>query len=151
MTFTGGEPLLQQKMIEQFMRLNPEYTVQIETNGTVLPSPYLLENAKFNCSPKLDNSGNPEHIAFKPTVLQIIARTKDVCFKFVCRTEEDIDEVLGKYPFIPRSAIFIMPEGVRKEENTAVYEVIINKIIKEGVSTTPRLQNIAFDGAKRGV
>ena len=56
--FTGGEPLLQQDKIVQFMLLYPEYEVQIETNGTIMPNECLLKKAKFNCSPKLSNSGN---------------------------------------------------------------------------------------------
>lgn len=149
--FTGGEPLIQQEKIEKFMREHPEYSVQIETNGTILPSEYLLQNAKFNCSPKLASSGNKESIAIKPVILGIINATVKPCFKFVCSSEEDIDEVLVKFSFLDRENIYIMPEGVTKEENTLVYEKIIGKIIREGLNTTPRLQNIAFDWAKRGV
>lgn len=42
-----------------------------------------------------------------------------------------------------------MAEGVTKEENAAVYDVIIGRVIAEGLNTTPRFQNVIYDGAKR--
>lgn len=98
------------KQIEAWMRANPDWTVQIETNGTITPTPYLLEHAKFNCSPKLEVSDNSLGRRFKEIPLKIIAATKDVCFKFVFRTKEDIDEVLERYSFIDPELIWMMPE-----------------------------------------
>lgn len=150
-TFTWGEPMLQQDKIIKFMQAHPKYTVQIETNGTLMPKPYLVEHAKFNCSPKLLNSDNPLKVTMKTKAIEELIKTKDICFKFVAKVPEDIDEVLKNYSMIPKEYIYIMPEGVTKEENTAVYEVIAEKIIAEWLNSTPRLQNVMFDGAKRGV
>lgn len=157
--FTGGEPLVQQKALAVWVNMLAEHMliedwdIEIETNGTIMPSNVLLENCKFNCSPKLAMSGNCKKSAYRQDVIQaIVERSKEPCFKFVCSTPEDIDEVLKDFgDLIPREMLYIMPEGVTKEESTAVYEVIADKIIQEGLSTTPRLQNIMFDGAKRGV
>lgn len=150
-TFTGGEPLLQQDKIIEFMQQNPDYTVQIETNGTISPKEYLMKHAKFNCSPKLWNSGHPWSKMVKEKAIKDLIETKDICFKFVANTPEDIYDIFKYYPMIPRHLIYIMPEGVTKEENTLVYERINDTILKEWLRTTPRLQNIMFDWAKRWV
>jgi len=153
-TFTGGEPLLQQKAIKNWLETQAvDWEVEIETNGTIMPSDYLLERVKFNCSPKLMSAGNDKKLAYNTKVVEaIVKNSKEPCFKFVARTERDIDEVLKDFgEIIPRSMIYIMPEGVTKEESSEVYEKISDKIIFEGLCTTPRLQNIMFDGAKRGV
>jgi 7-carboxy-7-deazaguanine synthase len=151
--FTGGEPLIQQAAIVEWMKLVPtklsELSVEIETNGTILPDKYLLENARFNCSPKLLSSKNDPRLS--KDALIAISKSKRPCFKFVCSTEADIKEVLEKYDFLPREQVYIMPEGVTKEENYESYKKIRDLIIKEGLNTTPRLQNIMFDGAQRGV
>lgn len=55
---TGGEPLIQQQGIESLLGDMKDWSVEIETNGTILPSDYLLNRCQFNCSPKLSNSGN---------------------------------------------------------------------------------------------
>ena len=150
-TITGWEPLIQQKKIEEWMRANPDFVVQIETNGTIMPSEYLLQHAKFNCSPKLLSSWNEWKAAYRENVLKAISGTNAPCFKFVVTTKEDIDEVLRVYACIPKHQIYIMPEWVTKEENTAVYDATIDYIIEKWLNTTPRLQNIAFDWAKRWV
>jgi len=147
--FTGGEPLIQQDQIIEWMKANKDYDVEIETNGTILPEKYLLANARFNCSPKLLSSKNAARIS--EVALVAISRTNDPCFKFVCFSETDIEEVLSNYAFLPREQVYIMPEGVTKEENFENYKIIRDSIIKEGLNTTPRLQNIMFDGAQRGV
>ena len=63
--FTGGEPMLQQKAIEKFIKYwdacdNKSYDslyVEVETNGTIMPSDYMMVRVnQWNCSPKLRNS-----------------------------------------------------------------------------------------------
>ena len=152
LVFTGGEPMLQQKLIAEFKFKYPQYIIQIETNGTIMPLPVLTDkNVKYNCSPKLPSSGNKKSMAYKPQVLEALCDTFEPCFKFVFSTPEDIDEVLREYSFIPRHMIYMMPEGVTKEENQEKYFRCANRILEAGLSTTPRLQNIMFDWAKRGV
>lgn len=150
-TFTGGEPMMQQKTIQMFMEKYPDFAVQIETNGTIMPSDFLMERVRWNCSPKLGCSGNKDR-RFQESVLRRLTESKNLpCFKFVACNPEDIDEVLEKYPFIPRHQMYIMPEGVTKEESMETYSRINDKLLSSGLNTTPRLQNIMYDGAKRGV
>lgn len=155
--FTGGEPLLQQSEIVKFMKMCPHYNCEIETNGTIIPSKELLKlvesgRVKFNCSPKLKSANNKQDLSSWEESIKIIASYETTTFKFVCQTRGDIDFILEKYKdLIPHNQIVIMPEGVTKEENSRVYEEIIDKIIKHNLRTCPRLQNICFDGSKRGV
>ena len=63
LVITGGEPLLQEKRIVQFLEyLEQEHNlvpiIEIETNATFLPSPALAKRVQYwNTSPKLSNSG----------------------------------------------------------------------------------------------
>ena len=57
---TGGEPLLHQASLEEFIKKLREvrdFTLTIETNGTFIPSEYLLEQVDlWSTSPKLASS-----------------------------------------------------------------------------------------------
>lgn len=57
---TGGEPLLNQTSLEEFIKKLREvrdFTLTIETNGTIVPSNYLLEQVDlWSTSPKLVSS-----------------------------------------------------------------------------------------------
>lgn len=153
-TITGWEPLMQQKTLEKWLQdaYFSDWEFQIETNGTIMPSDWMLMTCKYNCSPKLLSSDNPHKRAYKKNVLIAISeRSKDPCFKFVFRTKKDIEEVLENYSFLPKEQIYMMPEWVRVEENMKVYEECIDYLIWKWLNTTPRLQNICFDGARRAV
>lgn len=161
--WTGGEPLLQQRKIVQFMQRHPQYFAEIETNGTVMPSEWLLEHATtgrkgiphriaFNVSPKIPSSGNEGRTLIRPRVLEMISLTDDPLFKFVCSTEQDIYDVLNIYgELIPFEYISIMPEGVTKERNQEVYERLMPMILKYGLRTHPRGHTVMFEEAKREI
>jgi len=150
LTFTGGEPLLHIKEIEEFLKAYPEFTAQIETNGTVPPSEYLLERADFNCSPKIDSSdsdGKTIAVRYREAIVKKIADAKDTnIFKFVCSSSEDLDEVEKKFGhLLPLLQIYIMPEGVTCDENVVVFENIIDDIMSRGMCVAIRGQNVMFD------
>jgi organic radical activating enzyme len=152
LVFTGGEPLLQQDRIAAFLQKYPEFTVEVETNGTIMPNEYLLKNAQFNCSPKLANSGNPLSLRFKPEVLKAI-NSANCLFKFVAKDKEDLDEV--KRDFVDSGIlsienVSIMPEGVNLEENRKALIAIVDICKEYGFRVIPRLQNVIW-GAKRRV
>ena len=60
LVITGGEPLMQQDDLAELLSfIKPEFYVEVETNGTILPNNTL--NAlvdQWNVSPKTTNSGN---------------------------------------------------------------------------------------------
>jgi 7-carboxy-7-deazaguanine synthase len=66
---SGGEPMLQQKNLLLLVSklISFGHTVEIETNGTLLPSDDWAEIAKvhFNVSPKLFHSGVSKEKAIK--------------------------------------------------------------------------------------
>lgn len=154
-TITWGEPLLQQRMLEPWIKLLPDdhtdWFIQVETNWTIMPSDFMFEKCKFNCSPKLSMSWNEMKTRYWINVLKKLAEKKDTCFKFVFKTKEDIDEVLNMYDFIPLDQIWFMPEWVTKEENAEVFETTVDYILSTGCNIAIRWQNVMRDWAKRGV
>lgn len=156
--FTGGEPLIYRDQIDQIafslnerVETGPGWRYEIETNGTLMPTTYQLENFQFNCSPKLENSENRKGARIKPKVLEQLNYV-NTTFKFVCMSEEDLDEIQKDYsPHISRENIIIMPQGVTEEEVSAGAKVLAEPCKERGLRLLPRLQNICWHGARRGV
>lgn len=158
--FSGGEPLIQKKQIDQvvnelykgFTIKDPySWSVEIETNGTLMPTDKGLKHYQFNCSPKLRNSDNKEYAMVKPRCLQALDKGHTT-FKFVCKSEEDLQEIEERYlEHISYDKIIIMPEGIVEEEITAHARALYEPCLKRGWRMTPRFQAIFADGARRGV
>lgn len=162
--FTGGEPLIQRKQIDEvFKLLNPNITYQgtyfdgydwameIETNGTLMPTEAQLNYAQFNCSPKLANSDNQHHSMVKPKVLEALNNV-DTTFKFVCYGEEDLQEIEEKYlPHIDESKVIIMPQGIRSDEIDQNLQKLYEPCMKRGWRLLGRMQAQFADGARRAV
>lgn len=149
---TGGEPLLQQRKIEQLMDELPEWRFEIETNGTMMPSDKLLSRCQFNCSPKLENSGNARVARIKPEVLLKLAEG-NTTFKFVVMKPEDLDEIeedFIKGVGIPHNKVILMPQGVTAEEVRQNGQKVAEYAKAKGFRLLGRLQNELW-GAKRGV
>jgi len=115
---TGGEPLLQApalaRMIAALAALVPDLHVEVETNGTVAPTPAVDALVQqYNVSPKLAHSGNPAELALLPERLAAWAADPRAWFKFVIAAPDDVDEVLALRSAyaIPSARIFLMPEG----------------------------------------
>lgn len=155
--WTGGEPLMHKHQIDQVMQQlwaswdTPFWHPEVETNGTIMPTDTQLENWQFNVSPKLDNSGNLRKQMVKGGVLNTLNQANST-FKFVCRDETDLNEIELTYSkYISHDKIIIMPEGVVEEEITKHARVLAEPCKERGLRLLPRLQAIAFDGARRGV
>jgi organic radical activating enzyme len=111
---TGGEPLSQQRRLVPVVAglVAAGRRVEFETNGTVAPIADLrLPGVRYNVSPKLSHSGDPEGRRIVPAALLALGATPDVAFKFVCRTERDLDEVGALVDRFRLSPVWIMPEG----------------------------------------
>ena len=104
--FTGGEPLLQQKQMFQFMKETGPRIWHIETNGTIKVEPDDARMAHIVVSPKLPSAfgmaktvNGPSAIdklfASQYSPLEImnswIHTSGDVEFKFVIDTDDDVD------------------------------------------------------------
>ncbi|HEY1169955.1 MAG TPA: 7-carboxy-7-deazaguanine synthase QueE [Verrucomicrobiae bacterium] len=154
---TGGEPMLHQPdwiaVIKGLRALDPSYTVEIETNGTILPTPELdTLLTHYNVSAKLANSANAEHLRERPEVLKFYASSPKAYFKFVISQEVDLQEVLtlqSKYG-IPNRRIYLMPQGTSVADLDARQAWLVETCLKHGFNFTDRL-HIRLFGEKRGV
>tara|TARA_R110000744_G_scaffold128003_1_gene235005 strand:- start:842 stop:1573 length:732 start_codon:yes stop_codon:yes gene_type:complete len=118
---TGGEPMIQQKGLEALINFikenhNKEAYFEVETNGTIMPNEFLLENIDlWNCSPKLRNSGMDNTMTFKSEVITKL-NTKNTIFKFVVNKEKEWKEIQETYlPIVDKKKIYLMPAGENQE------------------------------------
>jgi len=119
LVLTGGEPLLQQRALtELFSRLAPDITVEVETNGTIVPEPPALSRVnQWNVSPKLSNAGDPEHFRIKPEVLRILRGTGRAYLKLVVRGDADYaeaDALVAQLAW-PSERVLLMPEATDRD------------------------------------
>ncbi|WP_063713763.1 7-carboxy-7-deazaguanine synthase QueE [Amycolatopsis nigrescens] len=150
---SGGEPMTQQERLLPLLRalLDHGVSVEIETNGTVVPSDEIVELAvRFNVSPKLAHSGDPEHRRIKPAALRKLQGTNGVAFKFVCRSTEDLADVAELQNRIGFEPVWIMPEGRNEHEVVGNLRMIAAETVRRGWNLTTRLHVLAW-GDKRGV
>lgn len=153
---TGGEPLIQQKNLLEFInefskkfRFIPR--IDFETNATILPDPaWALDYyATFTTSPKLASNGDPENKRYIPEVLSWHAKNGSG-FKFVVNKPEDIEEIEQKYieKFeIRNNKIWLMPCCGSRDEHVAVAPYVADICKKYGLQFSPRLQLVIWDKA----
>lgn len=141
LVITGGEPLMQQEGIESLLKKMPEWNIEIETNGTIVPTKEILKRAQINCSPKLNNSGNPKELRIKDEVIKTL-KDANTFFKFVAASSLDLDEIekdfVDKFS-IDINRIIIMPEGVNSEEIRANALKIVEGVKEKGYRLLGRL------------
>ncbi len=153
---TGGEPMMQQAALEEFIKyvkfeLNVDPFFEVETNGTILPSEYLLKNINlFNCSPKLTNSGNDKSITYKPEVIKELNK-QEAIFKFVVSSEKDWKEIQDDYLFLlDKKKVYLMPAGENQDLLNKNKEEVVNLAISNHLNFTTRL-HIDIWNKKTGV
>ena len=152
LVITGGEPLLQKNTIDKLIDMMPDWYVEVETNGTVIPTDKMLKRCQFNCSPKLENSHNIKSLRIKPGVLTSLNKVNTI-FKFVIMTEKDIDEIERDFvkPYgLYINKIIIMPQGVTAEEVSKNARRVVEKVKAKGYRLLGRLQCDIW-GARRRV
>ncbi|MBI1187393.1 MAG: radical SAM protein [Alphaproteobacteria bacterium] len=152
LVITGGEPLLQSEGVAALIDALGAPHVEIETNGTIAPSPALVARvALFVVSPKLPHAGNGA-LAIRPEALAAFATLENAVFKIVVRESSDLQTVaaLAQNYAIAPDRIWIMPEGVDAETLAARGAALIDAVIAAGWNYTGRL-HIALFGARRGV
>ena len=153
---TGGEPMMQQKALEEFINyikdeIVDEPYIEVETNGTIMPSDFLLEEVSlWNCSPKLSNSGNDKALAYKPEVIEVLNKFHTI-FKFVVNTKKEWHEIGYLYmPIIDRDKVYLMPAGENQELLNENKLNVVELAKKECVNFTTRL-HIEIWNKKTGV
>jgi len=137
LVITGGEPLLQQdKIWEYLMWFEEKYNflpvIEIETNGTIIPKEPLLKLVNYwNCSPKLENSGVKKEKRINVDALIAISKHKGSIFKFVVNRRKDIGAILVEFlPHIYNSQVYLMAAGATREELLET-ESIVAELSKE--------------------
>lgn len=150
---SGGEPLVQRKHLTSLvvMLKTRGMAVEVESNGTLMPSQTLLEAVHWNVSPKLAHSGVDPERAIKPDVLRVLAH-HDAAFKFVAQRVEDLDEVAAVCAAagIAPAQVWIMPEGTSPTTVAITGVELTDAAIARGYNMTTRLHVLTW-GNRRGV
>lgn len=155
LVITGGEPLLQQNALAELFDYDPimrEFFVEVETNGTIIPSISFAKNVSvFNVSPKLESSKNAIKQRRLFSVLRWHAESGKSIFKFVVQNAQDMDEVsaLVKELKILPINVYIMPEGTTTKQLQENSHFIIEECKNNGYNFTTRLHVLVYGGAKR--
>jgi 7-carboxy-7-deazaguanine synthase len=149
---TGGEPLLQQRELEQLLGAFKQrrMRVEIETAGTIAPTMIDGLVDQWNVSPKLTNSGNPLARRYKPDVLRAFEATERAVFKFVACEPSDLDEVSTMVDECGLTNIWIMPEGTDAATLERRSSALADDVVKRGWNLSTRL-HILIWGDRRGV
>lgn len=149
---SGGEPLIQQRRLAHLIAAWSPRPVEIETNGTISPADDMT-GVRYNCSPKLANSGIDFDRRIVPEALERLAALTTT-FKFVVTNDDDITEVqhiCDRYlPTVDRSRIYLMPEGIETETILDRLPWVMDRAAELGYAVSPRLHVLAY-GDKRGV
>ena len=120
LVITGGEPLMQQDdLAELLVFLKPEFYVEIETNGTILPNNALSALVdQWNVSPKTKNSGNPLEMCEDNECYAFFSKQKNCYFKYVVENKDDLMEIhhLMKKHRLEKNRVLLMTQAITKEE-----------------------------------
>lgn len=154
LVITGGEPLLQQTAIIEYIKwlwkqkVNP--IIEIETNGTIEPHYSLLQNlvSYWNVSPKLANSG----MSYDSRVNEIALRKLQsavgrTIFKFVINDREDFLEIDSDYGFLDHDKLVLMPAGSTIAQLNRTREMVIELCKVMTTRYCDRLHVVAWNQA----
>lgn len=148
---TGGEPLLWQKSLIQFLRLFPVEEIpftEIETNGTILPDNELDRFVnQYNVSLKLKNSGMEIDQRWIDDSLKFLTESSKAIFKFVVSDETDIIEIREfqhRYN-IYSGRIWLMPAAETREQLNRNCKMVAELCKFERMNFSSRLQLNIWD------
>jgi 7-carboxy-7-deazaguanine synthase len=141
-TFTGGEPTIQENniMFHQLLSAYDDFHLAIETNGTILTK-FVWDTIVI--SPKKER--------IDKDVLQRYVAMENTYFKFVYESKNNKWwEKLIRELEIPSEKIYIMPEGATKKEQEEKMIEVWNYCIRKGYNFSPRIHVLVWD-KKKGV
>jgi len=151
-TVTGGEPLLQDGIYEflEYLSLDKELSVEIETNGSVDISLFKkIDNTpSFTMDYKLDYS-KMENKMFLDNLKKLDKR--DV-IKFVSGSQKDLEilkNIVEKYNLIERTKVYVSPVFGAIEPSVIVDWMIENNL--NGMNLQIQMHKIIWDPEKKGV
>ncbi len=152
---TGGEPMIQHRQLIPLLKSlkNKEFHIEIETNGTIVPTSgftNLIEH--WSVSPKLESSGNPLSLREIPKGYRFFGSLPSSHFKYVIENEGDLAEVqsiVQKYN-LPRQEIVLMPQAKDRETLLKRSRWLVEACKSQGYLFSTRLQILLW-GNKRGI
>ncbi len=151
---TGGEPLLQQPGLEAILASTPSGVfVELETNGTIMPTPSLLARVnQWNVSPKLSSAGDPLALRVRRSVLETLCNAERSYLKLVVTTKDDRDEAEALRAELawPKERTLLMPEATTSELLARRSPAVAGFARGLGVRFSSRL-HVALWGDRRGV
>ncbi|MBL1098346.1 7-carboxy-7-deazaguanine synthase QueE [Streptomyces sp. 205] len=139
---TGGEPLLQRLGLERLVAmLHAEgYEIEIETNGTLIPSEDLVATVTaFNVSPKLVAAGGREIQRVVPAALAAFASSGKARFTFVVSELAEFKEIADLPERFAMDEIWVMPEGTSADMVRQGMRTIAEEALACGWNLSPRL------------
>ena len=142
LVITGGEPMLQQDAISAIRREFPDYYIEVETNGSQECRCYDDVNL-FTVSYKTSNSGNAPY--------ELKTKNDKCVYKFVIRRKDDFDEISAviKHYNLPPDKIFLMPEGVTRDEVLRKHQFVADFCAQRGYNFSTRLQILNWGNERR--
>ena len=149
---SGGEPMLQRDRLHLLVTeaLAGGLDVAFETAGTIHPGALEDRRIHWTVSPKLSGSGNPLDRRFKTEALKRYVEL-GADFKFVVTNQQDMVEARDVVTAlaIPRRRVWIMPEGITREDVLENAKVAGNFALANGYNFTLR-QHVLLYGNERG-
>ncbi len=151
-TLTGGEPLLQEGIIEllEVLSKDKELQVEIETNGSILLNKF--SNIKSAPSFTMDYKLPSSNMENKMVLDNFKYLTNKDTVKFVSGSVEDLErakEIINTYNLANRTNVYISPVFGKINLDDMVEFMINNKM--NGVNLQVQLHKIIWDPNKRGV
>jgi organic radical activating enzyme len=154
LVITGGEPLLQDRALVALLASLPAaLPVEVETNGTIVPSsPLLARVNQWNVSPKLGNSGEPRERRIVRGALEALRDSERAWLKLVVATPADADEAeaLVESLSFPRDRVLLMPQAATRADLAERAPLVALWAKDKRVGVSPRLHVERWDG-RRGV
>jgi organic radical activating enzyme len=140
---TGGEPLLQQPALGDLLRdLPPSLYLEVETNGTLLPTPELAARIdQWNVSPKLSNSGQALERRLVPAALERLRGTGRAWLKLVVGSDADLAEASQLLDALhwPRDRVYMMPLADNAQELGIRSRWLADACVRMDLRFSPRL------------
>lgn len=151
-TLTGGEPLLQEGIIEllKVLSKDKELHVEIETNGSVLLDKFsnIANPPSFTMDYKLPSSNMENRMVLD----NFNYLTSKDTIKFVSGSIEDLEkakELINKYNLVDKTSVYISPVFGEIHLDSIVEFMKNNKM--NGVNLQVQLHKIIWEPSKRGV
>lgn len=155
MVVTGGEPLIQQRLLTYLLKRlkSSGFWIEVETNGTIVPGKGLLTLVDhWSVSPKLENSGNSAFSREKRQAYRLFRELSTSHFKFVVEEMDDLMEIrnIAKRYGLPVDKIVLMPQAQDGETLIKRSRWLVELCMKEGYTFSTRLQVLLW-GNRRGI